>query len=88
MSDHGATARYEAAAALFYRATGMMAPGKSYPLSVPPPPDDERREAWDQWMLSRSWRDAMNRICDLQARVEELEVALDEALENAGAPHE
>jgi hypothetical protein len=81
MSDHDATARFEAAATLFYRATGMMAPGKSYPLSVPPPPVDERREAWDQWMLSRSWRDAMNRICDLEARVEDLETALDEALE-------
>jgi hypothetical protein len=74
MSDHGATARFEAAATIFYRATGMMAPGKSYPIAGGPPPNDEERQtAWEQWLVSRSWRDAMNFICDLQERIEMLE---------------
>jgi len=78
MSDHGATARFEVAAELFYRATGMMAPGKSYPLECTPPHTDERREAWEQWLVSRSWKDAMNKICDLQERIEDMEKHLDD----------
>lgn len=39
----------------FYRDTGMLAPGKSYPLAMngSHPSNDERRAAWNAWIGPR-----------------------------------
>jgi hypothetical protein len=41
----------------FYRDTGMMRPGKSYPMESYPPDDDVRRKTWDEWVKKK--RDAL-----------------------------
>jgi hypothetical protein len=41
----------------FYAETGMMRPGKSYPLESYPPDDDVRRKTWDEWVKKK--RDAL-----------------------------
>jgi hypothetical protein len=45
-SEMGYTERFEAMAADFYEATGMLAPGKSYPAEMPYPGDEKRDSAW------------------------------------------
>ena len=41
----------------FYADTGMMRPGKSYPLESYPPDDEVRRKTWDAWVKKK--RDAL-----------------------------
>jgi len=48
----GYTERFETQAELFYRETGLMAPGKSLPLEMPQD-DAKRRTAWDEWQGQR-----------------------------------
>ena len=43
---------YERHAAVFYKETGYLAPGKSEPL-VASSGDRERYEAWDKWIADR-----------------------------------
>lgn len=46
--------RYEAAAERFFRATGIIAPGKSVPTAMEPHVDEVlRRVAWDRWVAER-----------------------------------
>lgn len=42
--------RYEARAAAFYRATGMMAPGKDQPAAMGGPSYEAREAAWLDWL--------------------------------------
>lgn len=50
--DPNVVARYDALAEIFYRATGVMAPGKSVPLEMASsqPPDDARATAYKDWL--------------------------------------
>lgn len=45
-----ATERFELLAEQFYRETGIMAPGKSAPLGMYCPDEDERHRAWSEWL--------------------------------------
>jgi hypothetical protein len=46
-----ALAYFDAMDRAFYRASGMLAPGKAYPLADCMPPEDEvRRARWRAWM--------------------------------------
>jgi hypothetical protein len=50
----GYTERFERDAELFYRETGLMAPGKSMPLEMwNTQTEDERRAKWDAWCADR-----------------------------------
>lgn len=44
---------YDEVAESFYRATGIMAPGKDEPIGFCGRPIEERREAWSKWI--REW---------------------------------
>jgi hypothetical protein len=57
----GYTERFEADAELFYRETGLMAPGKSMPLEMPVS-DEARDSGWYEWTRVRSerWTRAMS----------------------------
>jgi hypothetical protein len=64
--------RYEVAARLFYASTGMMAPGKDEPMAMNSThTHEERREAYENWITSHAWRDALNRIVMLEAKLED-----------------
>jgi hypothetical protein len=49
--DPSASARWDALAELFYRETGIMAPGKSVPMemAMQQPPDDVRTAQYRKW---------------------------------------
>lgn len=48
---------YERVGQEFYEDTGMMRPGKSYPVEMYPPDDEVRRSTWDAWVKKK--RDAL-----------------------------
>ncbi len=48
----GSTARYEIQAEAFRRMTGHMAPGKDAAALSYPAPYEERKAAWDRWLLA------------------------------------
>lgn len=45
--------RFETLAEEFRRDTGMLAPGKDYPVGAHPPPDAERADRWAAWLKDR-----------------------------------
>jgi hypothetical protein len=49
--DPSASARWDTLAELFYRDTGIMAPGKSVPMEMAmgQPPDDVREDQYRKW---------------------------------------
>lgn len=51
--DNNPTASFEKLAEQFYDETHMMAPGKSVPLEMPTPGDEERQQAWRAWTQKR-----------------------------------
>jgi hypothetical protein len=56
---------------LFRKHSGMLAPGKDYPISSSPPPSPERREAWERWHQSGdAWFCAIERITVLEDELE------------------
>lgn len=63
--------RFETLADLFHRDTGMLAPGKSYPLVSPVPSDEERRDRWQEWLATRAWSAMLEEIVRLQRSVED-----------------
>jgi len=70
---------------LFYKATLMLAPGKSYPLESVPPTDAERREAHERWFQSgQAWFDAIERITVLEDELERTKRDLEDS-ENLAA---
>lgn len=48
---------YERVGQEFYEDTGMMRPGKSYPVEMYAPDDEVRRSTWDAWVKKK--RDAL-----------------------------
>jgi hypothetical protein len=81
-------ARFEAVADLYYRRTGNLRPGKSWPLSMPEPSDN--REQFDAYMATHCFGDALDRIVQLEAEaerrqslIEDLEEQLRSAIEQA-----
>lgn len=73
MKQPDSTDRYEVIASLFRAATGMMAPGKDEPVAMNSThTQEERRESYENWLTSHAWRDALNRIVQLEAELEKL----------------
>jgi chromosome segregation ATPase len=63
--------RYEVEASLFRAATGLMAPGKDEPMAMNSVhTQEERRAAWDSWISTRAFVDALDRIIRLEAAAE------------------
>lgn len=48
--DSRPLAYHDAMDGAFYRASGMLAPGKDYPSLSCPPSNEDRRERWSAWM--------------------------------------
>ena len=70
---------------LFARRFGMLAPGKSYPLAMGEgPPHEERRAKWSEWFATGdAWRDHVDLIVELEAKLDRLSDELDELRESA-----
>lgn len=49
-----ATEQFEEIAEMFYRDTGILRPGKSYPLPMSPPSDEERYRVRHEWCDKKS----------------------------------
>lgn len=45
--------RFERVADEFYRETGVMRPGKSYPDAMPAPSDEERTRVYEEWVAAK-----------------------------------
>jgi hypothetical protein len=59
--------RFEVVAALYYRDTGFLRPGKSEPVgSYRDPNSDENRERFEQWVATRAFTSAIDRIVFLE----------------------
>lgn len=65
--------RFEALGELYYRATGYLRPGKSEPMETGRSANsDENRERFEQWLVSHGWTAALDRIVELERKVEDL----------------
>ncbi len=85
MSSPNYTARFEVVGDLYYRATGRLRPGKSEPMATGRDSNDsENRARFDEWVATKCWDAAIDRIIELQARVEELEGVIDAMGETDG----
>lgn len=69
-----ANERFEAVGYLYYRATGYLRPGKAEPLETGrESSSDENRERFEQWLATRGFSDAIERIVGLEAKAQQLE---------------
>ncbi len=70
--DH--TARFETVGALCYRHSGRLRPGKSESMETNRDSSDpENRAAFDEWMATLCFGAALDRIAELEAKIERLE---------------
>jgi hypothetical protein len=69
---------------LFRKHSGMLAPGKDYPVGSHPPDDGVRREAHERWFQSgQAWFDAIGRITVLEDELRRATQDLEDANEAA-----
>ena len=67
-------ARFEAIGDLYYRATGYLRPGKAEPPETGRESNsDENRGRFEQWLATRGFSDAIDRIVELEAKVQQME---------------
>lgn len=72
--DVRAVERIELVDELFYRATGMPAPGRSYAAAMGEPYTlEERRERYQRWWAEDAWRQLCEHAVRLQRRLDALE---------------
>ncbi len=75
--DH--TARFETVGDLYYRHSGRLRPGKSEPLVTNRDSSSpENVAAFDEYMATRCFGDALDRIAQLAAEVEALRSRLED----------
>lgn len=69
--EFGTTARIEAAATLYYQRYRKLAPGKDVAVaSDDSETQEERFEQYQNWQAMHAYSDALNRICQLEERLE------------------
>ena len=74
--DH--VARFETVGELYYRHSGRLRPGKyEAPETGRDSLDPENKAAFDEWMATRCFGAALDRIAELVAKVEDLEGEID-----------
>lgn len=74
------TQRFETVNDLYCRATGYLRPGKSVPPECGYDSSSEENVAlFENWVATRAFTDAVDRIAELESRVADLVVRLVEA---------
>ena len=58
--------QFEILAELFYRSTGVMAPGKDCPSGFSAATNEARRVAWSEWLCDRALLRAVDEIAALR----------------------
>lgn len=69
--DFGTIARVEAAGRLYQQRHGKLPPGKDVAMTASDSEtQEERRDQYDAWIAVHAYMDALNRICQLEERLE------------------